>query len=206
METFSRETLDPNYVTGFVDGAGMFTYSRSGKQLSLYFAIKLTALDEPALQQIQDFFGGIGTIYSVKAVTKTARYLRVSRREELMRVVEHFDSYPLRTIKQKSFEIWRAMVLAKQQFRNPDRDLLNEASRINLEFDHAKPTMSVRLSRGGHPTTLDTPNDLGDLVGGTVALARIRVRTRTLGRDLGSANLAEAHQHDKLEALVLLAL
>src|SRR3954454_4331406 len=49
METFSRGTspapLDPWYVTGFVEGEGAFTYSRSGKQLALYFGLKLSRDD-----------------------------------------------------------------------------------------------------------------------------------------------------------------
>ena len=133
VETFSRETLHPSYVTGFVDADGSFTYSRSGNQISLYFAVKLTAVDRPILEDIQAFFGGIGTIYDVKAkalgnrsgATKTAAYLRVSRREELSRVVEHFDAHPLRTTKAQIYEIWRLMFLAKQHFRNPDREALN---------------------------------------------------------------------------------
>ena len=133
VDTFSRETLHPAYVTGFVDADGSFTYSRSGKQISLYFAIKLAAFDRPILEAIQAFFGGIGTIYDVKArapsnrsgATRTAAYLRVSRREELTRVVEHFDANPLRTTKAQIYEVWRLMFLAKQQFRNPDREALN---------------------------------------------------------------------------------
>jgi hypothetical protein len=133
LETFSRETLDPWYVTGFVDADGTFTYSRSGKQIALYFAIKLTATDQPTLESIQEFFGGIGKIYEVKArppgprsgATKTAAYYRVTHRDDLIRVVEHFDAYPLRTTKCGVYEIWRLMVLAKQQFRNPDRSMLD---------------------------------------------------------------------------------
>jgi hypothetical protein len=102
-------------VTGFSDAVASFTYSRSGKQLALYFAVKA---DPELLEQLQEFFGGIGRIYSA------ARYFRVSRRDELTRVVSHFDDYPLRSRKQKVFSIWRQMVIAKQEFRRPDRKLL----------------------------------------------------------------------------------
>ncbi len=120
-------------MTGFADGEASFTYSRSGNQLALYFAIKLTASEQPLLEAVQDFFDGAGRIYTVSAraptdrsgATKTASYFRISRRDELMRVVEHFDRYPLRSNKQRVFEIWRLMVLAKQQFRRPDRDMLD---------------------------------------------------------------------------------
>lgn len=118
METFSRGTLDPAYVTGFVDASGSFTYSRSSKQLALYFAVKLSAADRPLLEELQAFFGGIGRIYP-------EAYFRVTRREELMTVVEHFDRYPLHSSKSRVYELWREMVLAKQEFRRPDRPLLD---------------------------------------------------------------------------------
>lgn len=134
METFSRGTLDPHYVTGFTDGEGAFTYSRSGSQLALYYALKLTTTDEPILREIQTFFGGIGKIYDVKArapradsgATKSAKYYRVSHREELAVIVDHFDRYPLRTGKRASYEIWRLMVLLKRNFRQPDREMLDQ--------------------------------------------------------------------------------
>ncbi|HSN30802.1 MAG TPA: LAGLIDADG family homing endonuclease [Kofleriaceae bacterium] len=138
MDTFSHETLEPHWVTGFVDGEGSFTYSRSSAQLALYFAIKLTEIERPLLEAIQDYFG-VGKIYSVRAsapkghggATKTAAYYRVTHRDHLMRVVEHFDAYPLRSYKRNVYEVWRLMVLAKQQFRKPDRELMESlAGRI----------------------------------------------------------------------------
>lgn len=123
METVSRETLEPLYVTGLVDGQGSFTYSRSGKQIALYFALKCASADEPLLEDVQAFFEGAGRIYRVGT---TSSYYRVSRRDELMRVIEHFDAFPLRTTKRHSYDIWRQMVHAKQDFRKPDRTLLSD--------------------------------------------------------------------------------
>lgn len=133
VETFSRETLDPLYVTGFVEGAGSFTYSRSGRQIALYFGIKLGAADRPLLVAMQSFFDGIGRIYDVAGSRgKPSAYFRVSHRDELPRVVSHFDAFPLRSTKHQSYETWRSMVLAKQDFRKPDRDTLEDlAARIS---------------------------------------------------------------------------
>ncbi len=133
METFSRGTLSPEWVTGFVDGEGSFTYSRSSKQIALYFALKLTDSERPLLEEIQAFFDGAGKIYTAAAraptdrsgATKTAAYYRVTRRDELMTVVNHFDQYPLRSKKRDVYELWRMMVLAKQEFRRPDREKLD---------------------------------------------------------------------------------
>ena len=131
MGTFSRETkpgrkIDPWYVTGFAEGEGSFTFSRAGKHMALYFAIKLTAKDEPILVAIQKFLGGIGTIYPVKArkpqtragYTKSARYFRVTNIADLEYVIQHFDRYPLCGLKAQSYLIWREMVLLKKNFRN----------------------------------------------------------------------------------------
>ena len=115
--TFSRETLDPLWVTGFADAAGSFTYSRSSKQLALYFSVKVADTDRGLLEDLQAFFDA-GRIYD-------PAYFRVTRREELVRVVDHFDRYPLRSSKREVYELWREMVIAKQEFRRPDRELLD---------------------------------------------------------------------------------
>ena len=118
METVSRETiLDPWYVTGLIDGVGSFTYSRSGKQLAVYFAVKLGSATF-ILDDLKTFFQG-GAIYQ----NARASYFRVQRRDELQLVIEHFDRYPLRA-KRDVYGVWREMVVAKQAFRKPDRERL----------------------------------------------------------------------------------
>src|SRR5690348_16853163 len=107
--------LDPWYVTGFADGVGTFTYSRSGNQIALYFAIKLTRADEPLLEQLREFFG-VGRLYQVKA-TKSAALYRVTRHDELHRVTDHFDRYPLHGEKRLGYAVWREMVTLKRDFR-----------------------------------------------------------------------------------------
>jgi hypothetical protein len=145
-ETFSRGTqlLDPWYVTGFVEGEGAFTFSRNGRQMALYFAIKLTGADRALLEDIRAHFG-VGAIYKVAArsaptpssgYTKEAAYYRVSRRDDLERVVEHFDRYPLRGVKARSYAIWRQMVVLKREFRKPQRD---ELERLAAQLSAASP-------------------------------------------------------------------
>lgn len=119
-------------MTGFIDGEGIFTYSRSGKQLALYFAVKLSVNDKPILEDLQRFFG-VGKIYDVKAralfhrsgSTKAASYYRITHREDLPQVVTHLDEFPLRTAKRHAYEVWRQMVALKAQFRTMNRDALN---------------------------------------------------------------------------------
>jgi hypothetical protein len=145
-ETFSRGTsVDPWYVTGFVEGEGAFTFSRNGRQMALYFAIKLTGADRAILEEIRAYFGDIGAIYRVAARaaptpssghTKEAAYFRVSRRDELERIVEHFDRHPLRGIKAASYVVWRQMVVLKREFRKPQRE---ELERLAAKLSAASP-------------------------------------------------------------------
>jgi len=134
METFSRGTsLDPWFVTGLAEGLGSFTYSRSGRQLALYFGLKMAVQDEELLEEVRGFFGEAGRLYRVARLSPrsdesgaSAVYYRINRRDELPFVVEHFDRFPLRSAKAMAYGIWREMVEIKQEFRKPDRDRLNE--------------------------------------------------------------------------------
>lgn len=116
METFSRETLEPWFVTGFVDAHGLFTFSRSSRQIALYFALKSD--DRGFLEDVRHFFGGIGAIY---AAGPKAQF-RVTRANELLVVAAHFDSYPIQTRKRATYDVWRRMVELKQSFRRSARE------------------------------------------------------------------------------------
>lgn len=134
LETVSRETaptsaaesvsppespLTPWFVTGFVQASGCFTFSRSGRQLALYFSLKSTARDVALLHDLQRFFGGAGRIYPLPA-TRGCLY-RVSRHDELDRLLDHFDAWPLLASKAAAYALWRQMVVLKRNFRDPPR-------------------------------------------------------------------------------------
>jgi len=125
--------MSPDYVTGLIEAAGSFTYSRSRGQLSLYFAVRLGAADEALLRDVRRFFGGHGRIYSVRPASersKPASYYRVNRLAELRRIVAHFDHHPLRGSKRRSYEIWKEMVVLKvASFGEPPRARLDSLAR-----------------------------------------------------------------------------
>ena len=116
METDSRETLAPWFVSGLADAQAAFTFSRRGRSgLDVYFAIKRPDRDRKLLEAVQLFFEGAGRLYPVKS--RKATYYRVSRPEELRRIVGHFEKYPLQSpMKREVFEVWREMVLHKRIF------------------------------------------------------------------------------------------
>jgi hypothetical protein len=132
MRTVKPRSISPDYVTGVIEVAGTFTYSRSRGQLSLYFALRLGAEDIAVLRAVRRFFGGGGRIYTVRPAkgSKRACYYRVTRLGELRRIVSHFDRHALRGSKRRSYEIWKEMVVLKvASFGDPPRGRLDSLAR-----------------------------------------------------------------------------
>lgn len=133
--------LAPEYVTGLADASGSFTFSRSAGNISVYFSLRLPERDRVILEGLQSYWGG-GRIYSV---SPGGLYYRVSRHDELLPVVDHFDRYPLQGHKSEAFAVWREMVEIKSRFRQPDRKRLDElAHRLSSLSSLTKPRASRR--------------------------------------------------------------
>ena len=123
------EKINPWYVTGFSDGESAFTYSRSGNNLNLYFAIRLNFEDRDLLYRIQEYFGA-GKIYVQRPTpptknsghSRTSFYYRISKISDLGKVIDHFDRYPLQGKKAMAYSIWKKMAELKQSYRKPDRE------------------------------------------------------------------------------------
>ncbi|MBU2258556.1 MAG: LAGLIDADG family homing endonuclease, partial [Candidatus Omnitrophica bacterium] len=126
--------LDSWYVTGFADGEAAFTYSRSGGTFGLYFAIRQREDNKQIIEDIQAYFNYVGNIYHAKESEPTAKsgftqpsvYYRVTKINELSRIIEHFDKYPLKSVKKfEAYRAWREMVLHKlNNYRAVDYDKL----------------------------------------------------------------------------------
>jgi len=127
-----NQSLNPNFITGFIDGEGCFhitmakkTGYRTGYSVNLSFSIGLHSKDTNLLRSIQEYFGGIG-ILSVSDSTVSWRVFSV---KELKVIISHLDVYPLLTKKYLDF------VLFKESFRLfvnknhlTDEGLINMAS------------------------------------------------------------------------------
>ena len=104
-----QERLDPNWITGFVDGEGCFyvginQYNRTKQwQLLPEFRIVQHQRDEQVLHRIQKFFG-----FGVVTVNHGDRKeFRVRGLENLNKIVEFFNQYKFQThSKQKSFDVF----------------------------------------------------------------------------------------------------
>ena len=117
--------LAPEYVTGLADASGSFTFSRSSGNISVYFSLRLPESDRAILEGLRGYWGG-GRIYPVTSGGPGGLYYRVSRHDELLPIVDHFDRYPLQGHKREVFTVWREMVEIKSRFRHPDRRRLDE--------------------------------------------------------------------------------
>ena len=139
--------LNPWYVTGFCDGEAVFTYSRIGGSFSLYFAVKQREDNRQIVEDIREFFQFVGKLYLNKASeptknsgnTREAVYYRVTKAEELKVILDHFDKFPLQSVKKfEAYKVWRAMVLHKiENYRRVDYNKLSllaqSLSKLNLQ-------------------------------------------------------------------------
>ncbi|MDD5155416.1 MAG: LAGLIDADG family homing endonuclease [Candidatus Omnitrophica bacterium] len=114
--------LTPWHITGFCDAAAAFTYSRAGGTFALYFAIKQKEENREILEAIREYFGHIGKIYN----QKLSLTYRITKIEELRRILGHFDKYPPQIKKKdEAYRIWRDMVRHKlENYRDVDYNKL----------------------------------------------------------------------------------
>lgn len=134
----ATDPLPPWFVTGFAESSGSFTFSRSDRNIGVYFALRLGDADRSMLELIQRYFGGVGKIYDQKVTSAprsrhAAVYYRVTRCRDLLEVVDHFDRYPLQGNKRESYQVWREMVELKNRFyrRPPGAELELLARRLS---------------------------------------------------------------------------
>jgi LAGLIDADG endonuclease len=101
--------LDPWFVTGLTEGEGCFCVSfairpkiRVGLEARPSFSLSLNERDHDLLGDLQAFFE-CGWIRESRS-DRTFKYEARSVGELLGRIVPHFEAYPLRGAKRRSFE------------------------------------------------------------------------------------------------------
>ena len=104
--------IDSWFVTGFTDGEGCFLISLSkdkkqitGWRVKYTFTISSHKKDQALLEQIQSFFGGVGSINSKHGPQSIQ--LRVESRKDLAVVISHLDKFPLLTKKYADYELFK---------------------------------------------------------------------------------------------------
>src|SRR3989344_1119777 len=125
-----QERLDPNWITGFVDGEGCFyvginQHNRTKQwQLLPEFRIVQHQRDEQVLFKIQKYFG-FGTVNVNHGDRKE---FRVRGLEKLNKIIEFFKNYKFQTLsKQKSFEVFSEIIEMMNK-----KEHLNDEGRIKI--------------------------------------------------------------------------
>lgn len=134
-QTKEGMSLNPHYVTGLTESVGSFTYSQGTGGITIYFGIRSSVNDFALLLKVRDFWR-VGKVYQGggRDMKKWA-YFRVNKLGELIKVVSHFEKYPLQGFKKHAFTIWREMVLCKRRKLPKDKerifDLAEKLSKLN---------------------------------------------------------------------------
>jgi hypothetical protein len=101
----------PSYISGYVDGEGCFTVSfskrskmRGGWEVRPSFSVSQNSDRGEVLLEIQEYFG-CGTIRPDRS-DKTIKFEVRGTNDLVERVIPHFEAYPIRSNKQRDFELF----------------------------------------------------------------------------------------------------
>ena len=128
--------INPWWVTGFIYGEGSFIISLFknkgivGWQVKLIFQVELHKNDIKLTEDVKNFFE-TGEIYEKR---EQSAQFRIESQKKLLRIIDHFDKFPLRTQKHADYKLFK------------------EAFNIVLNKEHRVPPPLSRGGRDVHPT------------------------------------------------------
>jgi hypothetical protein len=138
-----RVPLDPWFVSGLTEGEGCFCISfalrsklRTGLEVRPSFALSLNEKDVELLRDLQTFFG-CGWIRASKA-DRTFKYEARSVFDLLDPVIPHFERFPLRGSKAKSFAAFADVCRMIEQGDHLRRDGLCQIIDLAYEMNLGK--------------------------------------------------------------------
>jgi hypothetical protein len=108
--------LDPNWITGFIEGDGSFHIyiNKKNNNLAAFLAIGLNIREKLLLLKIKKFFNGKGGVYTWNVPREVAEW-KVSRLSDLILISSHFEKYPLMDFKNENFQIWRKILFLMEK-------------------------------------------------------------------------------------------
>jgi hypothetical protein len=108
----TKFSINPWWITGFSDAESSFYISigknnnvKLGWAVKAIFEINLHLKDKKILENIKNYFGGVGNILT----KENSVCYRISNKE-LSVLIEHFNNYPLITKKRADFELLKRVV------------------------------------------------------------------------------------------------
>ena len=106
----STQKLDPWFITGFTDAEGSFTISISPDNRSnLKWAVQAIFtinLHKKDLKILEDFKNTLG-VGNISIISDSAISYKVKSKKELQVIIDHFDKYPLVTVKLSDFLLFK---------------------------------------------------------------------------------------------------
>ena len=130
--TVTSNHLDPWFVTGFTDGEGCFRIKlikngthKLGSYVSPVFQITLHKKDLNLLQELKSFWG-VGNI----TVSKESCQYSVNPINDIVKIINHFNSYPLITKKQVDFQLFQYAVTLIMNKKHLTLEGLKEIEKI----------------------------------------------------------------------------
>jgi hypothetical protein len=138
-----RVPLDPWFVSGLTEGEGCFCISlalrsklRTGLEVRPSFSLSLNEKDLELLRDLQTFFG-CGWIRESKT-DRTFKYEARAVENLLDPIIPHFERYPLRGSKARSFAAFADVCRMIEQGDHLERDGLREIIDIAYEMNLGK--------------------------------------------------------------------
>jgi len=117
-----KENINPNWITGFIDGEGCFIIAilpstGNKKKISLRLSVTQKSHSVGVLYDLKNLFG-CGEIFSS---SKDCMRFVVQRKEDILnKIIPHFTNFPLVTSKELNFETFKeaAMIVARGEHLN----------------------------------------------------------------------------------------
>jgi len=105
------QPISPWFISGYSDAEGCFNVglqkNPNGKwYVRPVFQIKVHSRDNLLLMRIKDYLGGIGNIYTSTKESKLA----VRSLDDILKIISHFDNYPLITQKKSDFILFKQII------------------------------------------------------------------------------------------------
>ena len=142
-DNYGAVALDPWFVTGLAEGEGCFCISfslrsklRTGIEVRPSFALALNERDRTLLEDLQIYFG-CGSIRESRG-DRTFKYESRSTTELLDQIVPHFERYPLRGDKRRSFSGFAQVCRMIEQGDHLERDGLRQIVTLAYETSLGK--------------------------------------------------------------------
>ena len=134
--TASSDPLNPQWVSGFIDGDGSFTVSIEPKTgyVNLRLVIGLNHRESPLIQKISEFFGGIGRISF--SSNQQAVYYTVGNIKDLSSIIlSHFDTYELQGNKNNNYIIWKEILVKVVSKAHLTKEGLKEINELRSKLN-----------------------------------------------------------------------